>query len=104
MVTPMSKVLLVRATVKPDRAADVEAAAEAMFDAIHAAHPGGVRYASLRVPESDVFVALLAVDEDTDNPLTSIPEFQAFQENLRGWLSEPPIAEQLRAVGSYRMF
>jgi hypothetical protein len=75
-----------------------------MFAAIEAAQPDGVRYASCRLPDGVTFVALLALDAGIDNPLEAIDEFRAFQARLKSWLTEPPNAEPLQVIGSYRLF
>ena len=33
---------------------------------------------------------------------SGIAAFRSFQENLKGWLIEPPVPEQLTVVGEYR--
>jgi hypothetical protein len=50
------------------------------------------------------FVVLLALDDGIDNPLLAVPEFREFQENLRKWIIEPPLPDQLTVLGSYRLF
>jgi hypothetical protein len=97
-------VLTVRAKVKEENVADVEAAAEKMFAAIEQAQPANVRYASCKLSDGVTFVALLQVDEGTDNPLPALAAFQEFQAGLKSWLAEPPAPEQLTVVGSYRLF
>jgi hypothetical protein len=100
-------VIMVRAKVKAESVADVEAAARTMFAAIGKAQPEGVRYASCRLPDGVTFVALLAVEDGADgadNPLAAVPEFREFQENLKGWIAAPPTPEQLTVIGSYRFF
>jgi hypothetical protein len=39
-----------------------------------------------------------------DNPLTALPAFVEFQEDLKKWVSEPPTLEQMTVIGSYRLF
>jgi hypothetical protein len=97
-------VMMVRARVKAESVADVEAAARTMFSAIEEAQPQGVRYASCRLPDGVTFVVLLALEDGTNNPLSTVPEFREFQESLKGWLAEPPIPEQLTVIGSYKLF
>jgi hypothetical protein len=97
-------VLMVRGKVKPEHTADVEAAAERMFAAIHKAEVEGVRYASCRLSDGVTYVALLQVDDGVDNPLPGLPEFREFQESLKNWLAEPPTPDQMTVVGSYRLF
>jgi hypothetical protein len=95
--------MMVRAKVKAENAAEVEAAAKTMFSALEDAQPQGVRYTSCRLPDGETFVALLEL-EGMENPLPSIPAFVEFQEKLKSWLVEPPVPEQLTIVGSYRSF
>ncbi len=96
-------VTMIRAKVKPESVADLEASARAMFSAIEAQQPGGVKYASLRLADGETYVILLALASPPENPLTDIPEFRAFQDGLEGWLAGPPTAEHLTVVGSYNL-
>jgi hypothetical protein len=98
-------VMMLRGTVKPEHAEETTAAVETMFAALEKARPAGVHYASLGLPDGVTFVVLLALDEGVDgNPLTTVPEFVEFQENLRDWLAGPPSPEQLTVIGSYALF
>jgi quinol monooxygenase YgiN len=96
-------VRMVRAKIKPDKAAEMEKAARDMFAAIDAAQPQGVRYASSRLADGETYVILLALDDES-NPLAAVPAFRDFQENLKNWLAGPPAVEELTPVGSYRLF
>src|SRR5262245_12220292 len=96
--------LMIRSKVKPESVAEVEAAAQTMFAAIEEARPQGVRYASCRLSDGVTFVVLLALEDGVENPLAKVPAFREFQENLKTWVAEPPILEQLAVVGSYRLF
>jgi hypothetical protein len=49
-------------------------------------------------------VAILALEDPAANPLTEIPAYTEFQENLKGWLVDPPSVEQLTVAGSYELF
>lgn len=98
------KVMMIRARVKPASVKDLESSLKTMFAALERTQPEGVRYASTRLADGVTFVILLALAQETNNPLPAISEFRAFQEGLRGWLSEPPTTEQLTLVGSYRLF
>jgi hypothetical protein len=98
------KVMMVRAKVKEESVADAEAAVKTMFGAIDAAQPKGVKYASARLPDGVTFVAVLALEDGTENPLSAIPECREFQEQLKHWHAEPPIVEPLTVIGSYELF
>lgn len=97
-------VMMIRAKVKDENVAEVEAAAKTMFAAIDEAQPQGVRYASCKTPDGATFVIFLAVEDGAANPLGAVPEFREFQQNLPGWLAEPSSPEPLTVVGSYRLF
>lgn len=97
-------VLMVRSKVKAENAKDVEAAAKRLFAAIHREQLQGIHYSSCLLDDGVTYVALLEIDEGIDNPLPALPEFRDFQENLKSWIAEPPTAEQLTVVGSYRLF
>ncbi len=97
-------VMLLRADVKPESVADVEAAVTKMFAAIEQGRPEGVRYASCRLAGTSSFVILLQLVDGTENPLSAVPEFKEFQANLPNWLAKPPVPEQLTVVGSYNLF
>ena len=97
-------ITMIRAKVRPDHAADLEAAAKRLFAALHDSQPRGLRYGSCRLPDSASYVILLEIEEGIENPLPGIAEFQSFQAALRGWLAEPPVTEPLTIIGSYRLF
>ncbi len=94
--------MLLRTKVKAEKAAEVEAAVRSLFATLEEARPQGVRYTSYRLQDGVTYVVLLQIEEGIDNPLPKVPEFQEFQENLKGWLAEPPAPEQLTAIGDYR--
>jgi hypothetical protein len=93
---------IVRAAIKPEHAADLEAAAGKVFTALGEHEPGGLRYASLRMADGS-YLIILEVEDGTENPLPSIAAFQEFQAGLGGWLSGAPVMETASVVGSYRV-
>jgi quinol monooxygenase YgiN len=97
-------VMMVRAKIHQDKVGEVEEAARRVFAAVEAERPGGVRYASSRLPDGVTFVVLLELEGDGANPLEGIQAFTEFQSNLRNWVAEPPTVEPLQVVGSYRLF
>jgi hypothetical protein len=97
-------VMMLRPKLKADSVEAAEAAIKTMFAAIEQAKPEGVRYASGKLADGVTFVVLLALDEGIENPLGAIPEFREFQQNLKDWIVEAPIPDQLTVVGSYRVF
>ena len=96
--------LMVRSKVKAANVTEVEAAVKRVFAALQQEQPNGIRYASCRLSDGVTSVALLELDDGVDNPLPALPEFREFQENLKNWMAEPPISEQVTVIGSYRFF
>ncbi len=88
--------------MKADRAVEVEAAVRSLFAALEEARPQGIGYTSYRLADGVTYVVLLRVEDGIDNPLPKVPEFLRFQENLKGWLAEPPAPDQLTVVGDYQ--
>ena len=97
-------VLMVRAKVKAEQVAAIEAAGKRIFEALEREQPQGFRYTTCRLPDGVTYINLWEIDDGVDNPLTTLPEARAFQEGLKTWMAEPPIYEQLMVVGSYRFF
>src|SRR5689334_5094084 len=93
---------MIHAKIWSDKATEMEKAQ--WFAAIDCAQPGGVRYASCRLPDGITYVILLDLDNDERNPLEAVPGFTEFQENLKNFLTAPPEVQQLTPVGSYRLF
>jgi hypothetical protein len=98
------KVWIVRATVKAEQVAEIEAAGKRVYAALEREQPQGIRYTTCRLPDGVTYVNLLALDDGVDNPLLTLPEARAFQEGLKTWLAEPPTSERLTVVGAYRFF
>lgn len=96
--------LTIRATIKPESVAAVEAAAADLFAALDRRQPENIRYGSCRLVDGVTYLILLQVDEGTENPLPTLPEFQRFQAGLRDWSAGPPDAAPAHVVGSYRLF
>ena len=97
-------VLMAQAKIKAESVTDVQAATKKMFAAINAAHPEGIRYASVLLPDGETFVALLQVDDGAENPIPGLPEFRELQERVEGSRAEPASVQPLKVIGSYRLF
>jgi hypothetical protein len=97
-------VMMIQAEIKPEYVEELEQSAAAMFAALAATGPSGVRYASCRFDDGVTFVALLEVEVGTENPLPGIAEFRDFQAGLEHWTAAPPRVHQITVVGSYRLF
>ena len=67
--------------------------------------PGGLRYATFTLEDGVSFVHVASVDTpDGRNPLGRVAAFARFQEGVAGRCDDPPVATELREVGSYRFF
>jgi len=97
-------ITMFRANVAAEHASDVEGAVKSLFAAIDRAKPPGVRYSSYLLDGGGTYVIMLELLDEGHNPLAAIPEFLAFQGNLKGWLAEPAAVARLTAVGEYRSF
>ena len=96
--------VMVRYKVKPDRVAENEALVRAVYDELQRVAPAGIRYATFRLDDGVTFTHLAIVDtEDGQTPLSKLPAFQRFQENIRERCDEPPAATELETIGSYRL-
>jgi hypothetical protein len=96
--------LIIRAKIKPEYVAEVEAAATGVFAEVERAQPKGMRYAACRHSDSADFVILLGLEEGLENPLNALPAYREFLQRLKDWIAEPPRQDQLTVVGSYRLF
>ena len=96
---------LVRYTVKPECVAENERLAGAVYDALRAARPAGLRYATFRLDDGVSFVHLVSHEAgEAGNALTSLPAFQAFAAGVKERCVEPPRRSELTEIGSYGWF
>jgi hypothetical protein len=49
-------------------------------------------------------VMMVRAEVKAESVAEGVPAFREFQQNLTGWLAEPPAPEQLTVVGSYGLF
>jgi hypothetical protein len=75
----------------------------AVFEELAQRTPGGLHYATYRLADGVTFVHLATLDVAGQNPLQTLPAFQAFQENIKARCVEPPVVSELSLVGSYGM-
>jgi len=96
--------VLVRYRVKPERVAENEELVRAVYDELHRTEPSGLRYATFQLDDGVTFVHI-ALEEagDGDNPLTALPAFRRFQQNIAERCDEPPTVSELREIGSYQL-
>jgi len=91
--------------LKPDRVAENERLARAVYDALAQARPAGLRYATFRLGDGLSFVHLVSHEEvDGGNALTALPAFKAFSAGIKERCDEPPVRVDLTEIGSYGFF
>jgi len=95
--------VIVRYTVKPDRAEENELLVRAVYDELHRTEPAGLSYATLKLDDGISFVHIAAT-EDGQNPLSGVAAFKEFQQGIVERCDEPPVVSELAPIGSYRMF
>jgi hypothetical protein len=99
------KRLMVRYRVKADRAAENEAYVKKVFEQLASEQPSGVRYASFKLGDGVSFVHIVSIEgAEGSNPLGELSAFKAFTAQIKERCEEPPVAVELKEVGSYRFF
>jgi len=90
---------IVRYRVRPGRGDENATLVRAVFDALHAAHPDGVRYATLRMEDG---VSFLHVARGATTVLRDLDAFRAFGAAIAERTEEPPAFASATLVGEYR--
>jgi len=92
-------------TLKADRVAENERYARAVYEALRAARPAGLRYATFRLDDGVSFVHVVAHAEGGDSSgLTSLPAFKDFAAGVRDRSVDAPVRVGLTEIGSYEFF
>lgn len=98
------KRIMVRYTVKADKADDNAALIRDVFEELRRTAPEGLRYASFVEPDGVSFVHIASIEtEDGSNPLGQSAAFQRFQADIKERCEVPPQATPLSEIGSYRL-
>ena len=93
--------VLVRYRVKPDQVAENEQLVRAVYEELHHGRPDGFHYATFKLEDGVSFVHI-AIDETTgESPLTGLPAFQRFQQDIAERCDEPPVVSTVDRIGSY---
>jgi hypothetical protein len=95
------KRVMVRYTVKPEAAAENEALVRAVYEELQRTQPSGMRYATFKLDDGVSFVHI-NFNDDTENVLTGLASFKAFQQGIAERCDEAPKVSELNEVGSYR--
>jgi hypothetical protein len=97
------KRVMVRYKVKADRAGENQVLIETVFEELKDQRTSGLRYASFKLDDGVSFVHIASIETaDDDNPLSRSAAFKAFQAEIKDRCVEPPVATELREIGSYR--
>ena len=97
------KRLMVRYKVKPEKVAENENFIAAVFNQLHREQPAGIRYASFKLDDGVSFAHVVSLEtEDGSNPLGALAKFKEFVADIADRCDEPPVAEELHELGSYR--
>jgi hypothetical protein len=97
--------VIVRYTVKPDQVEANEELVRAVYEELGRTAPEGLRYATFKLEDGVSFVHVASVDTpDGRNPLSAVEAFARFQQGVADRCDEPPVATEMREVGSYRFF
>jgi hypothetical protein len=96
--------VIVQYTVKPDQAARNEELIRAVYDELSMTKPAGLRYATIRLDDGVTFIHIADQDTDGPSPVVGLSSFQRFQDGIGDRCDQPPVARQVRLIGSFRMF
>jgi hypothetical protein len=96
------KRVIVRYTVKPERAAENTALVEQVFAQLAIDQPSGVRYATFKLEDGVSFIHVATIEGDK-NPLPAVAAFQRFTEAIKDRCIEPPVSMHAEVVGEYRL-
>ncbi|MEO8612805.1 MAG: hypothetical protein ABI690_33230 [Chloroflexota bacterium] len=94
---------MIRYKVKSDRAQENQHFVENVFEELRRSSPPGLHYATFKLKDGVSFVHIVSRDT-SDNSLTQLPAFQAFQAGIQDRCEEQPLAVELEEVGSYQFF
>lgn len=95
------KTIMVRYKTSEAKGDANETLVRAVFEELRTRAPGGIRYASYRLPDGVTFVHVATLETPEENPLAALPSFKAFQAQLKDRCVELPVVTELRVVGSY---
>jgi hypothetical protein len=95
--------IMVRYTVKPERAAENERLVRAVYEELGSTEPAGLRYATFVLGDGLSFVHIASTEtDDGHNPLSEVQAFKEFQKGVGDRCAEAPVVTELLEIGSYR--
>lgn len=96
--------VMVRYTVKPERAAENERYVEQVFAELARTEPAGMQYAVFKLDDGVTFVHFYAHDSpEGRGPLPELAAFKAFRAGLDERCATAPVRTPLHEVGSYAL-
>lgn len=99
------KRVMVRYKIKAGRAAENEGYIERVFEQLERDKPSGLRYATFKLGDGVSFVHIVSLEAaDGSDPLRELPAFKAFTAEIMDRCEDPPVAVELKEVGSYGFF
>jgi len=95
--------LLVRCKVRPDKVAENEGLVRAVYGSLREVGDPDVHYATFKLKDGRTFVHIASFpSKEKEAVLIELGAFKAFQKGLKDRCEEPPDAQPLTEVGSYR--
>jgi len=98
------KRVMVRYTVKADRAAENERYISRVYEQLRRESPAGLRYATFKLEDGVTFVHIALIDDGDGNPLGELEAFRDFTSQIEDRCETAPVSVGLTEVGSYRFF
>jgi hypothetical protein len=96
---------MVRYQIKPEAVADNEALVGAVFKALHAQRPAGLRYACFKLDDGLSFMHLVDADDAAaSQALTALAAFKDFTAGLAQRCEHAAVRTELTEIGSYGLF
>jgi quinol monooxygenase YgiN len=95
------KTTIVRYKTRPEHTEANIALIRQVYDALRSRKPAGLRYVTYRYTDGVTFVHFSISENEAENPLTSVPEFQNFVKDIKQRCEEPPVSLALTPLDSY---
>lgn len=91
----------VRYRIHPEHVEANERLIREVFAALDRTPPAGLQYTSVRLDDGSFLHLALLDPAIARSPLLDLPQFRAFQADLRARCSEPPVVHEARLVGNH---
>ena len=95
------KHVMVRYTVRPERAQENVQLIQRVFEKLQQNAPEGLAYASYCLEDGVTFVHVASVADSDNNPLRQLGEFNAFTSTIRDRTEVAPVTTTLAQIGHY---